>query len=32
MEKEIFSSAMPDEIYNTLSAERKYQAFRTGTF
>ena len=31
-EKEIFSSAMPEEIYNTLSSEGKYQSFRTGTF
>jgi len=31
-EKEIFSSAMPEEIYNTLSSERKYHSFRTGTF
>jgi arginyl-tRNA--protein-N-Asp/Glu arginylyltransferase len=31
-EKEVFSSAMPEEIYNRLSSEQKYQSFRTGTF
>jgi arginine-tRNA-protein transferase len=32
MEKEIFTNAMPEEIYNRLSSEQKYQSFRTGTF
>jgi hypothetical protein len=31
-EKELLSSATPEDIYNRLSSEQKYQSFRTGTF
>jgi len=31
-DKEIFSSPKIEDVYNRLSAERKHQSFRTGTF